>query len=275
MSSLAIKDLAARTGLAAGTIRMWEQRHGFPVPGRTPSGYRRYTEADVEALRRVLAHRDRGLSVPAAIERAREGARPDHPSLYAVVAGGDHNARPQVLRKSTLVALSRAIEHEALAQACAPLLFGAFQREASYRAVEPRYRRLARGADAAVVFADFPQARRPSGAPAELPIGAGDSLADEWAVIADAPGYAACLLAWELPEPDAGDRAERRFEAIWTMCPRATRDAARWAARLAARQDAQLGEELEALLADRPPAYAEPAPALTALTNRLVAYLEA
>lgn len=274
MTGLAIKDVAARTGLTAGTIRMWEQRYGFPVPERTPSGYRRYGEADVEALQRVLAHRRRGLSIPAAIERARDGPRPDHPSIYAVIAGGDHGARPQVLRKSTLVALSRAIEHEALAQACSPLLFGAFQREAFYREVERRYRRLARGADAAVVFADFSHVRRPSDAPVEVPIEPDEHLADEWAVIADAPGYAACLLAWELPEEDGSERPERCFEAIWTLCPRATRDAARVAARLAARQDPVLGEELEALLADRPPAFAQPVPALTALTNRLVAYLE-
>ena len=69
-TDLAIKDVAERTGIAAGTIRMWEQRYGFPVPGRNASGYRRYTEDDVDALRKVLALRHRGLSVPAAISRA-------------------------------------------------------------------------------------------------------------------------------------------------------------------------------------------------------------
>src|SRR3954451_820225 len=87
---LAIKAVAEQTGVAAGTIRMWEQRYGFPEPGRTPSGYRRYSQDDVEALRKVLALRHRGLSVPAAIERAREtGAPSDHPSIYAAVAAAD------------------------------------------------------------------------------------------------------------------------------------------------------------------------------------------
>ena len=96
---LAIKDVAERTGIAAGTIRMWEQRHGFPTPQRTAAGYRRYTPEDVETLRRVQAYRDRGLSVAAAIDRARETGGPsDRPSLYAAVAAGDHGARPQVLR---------------------------------------------------------------------------------------------------------------------------------------------------------------------------------
>ena len=111
---LSIKEVAEQTGLAPGTIRMWEQRHGFPGPRRTASGYRRYDPDDVETLRRARAHRQRGLSVSAALERAREtGGGSDHPSIYAAVAGTDHGARPQVLRKSTLIALSRAIEHEA------------------------------------------------------------------------------------------------------------------------------------------------------------------
>ena len=79
MKGLAIKDVAERTGIAAGTIRMWEQRYGFPEPERTTAGYRLYGEDDVEALRRVLALRERGLSVPAAVDaraRRRHGHRP-------------------------------------------------------------------------------------------------------------------------------------------------------------------------------------------------------
>jgi DICT domain-containing protein len=279
-TDLAIKDVAQRTGIAAGTIRMWEQRYGFPAPGRTPAGYRRYTEDDVEALRKVVALRHRGLSVPAAIERVQEADGPsDHPSIYAAVAATDVAARPQVLKKSTLIALSRAIEHEALARAAAPIVFAAFQQERFYRRVQQRYQRLAMHADAAAVFADFPMGvRHPPGAPAEIPIAAGDALGNEWAVIVDAPGYAACLLAWEQPgtgEPGGPGDRERRFEAIWTIDPQATRRAVQVAARLAGRVDAAYGDQLQELLADRPLAFEEPAPALTALTNRMVAYLEA
>jgi DICT domain-containing protein len=279
-TDLAIKDVAERTGIAAGTIRMWEQRYGFPVPGRTASGYRRYTEDDVEALRKVLALRHRGLSVPAAISRAQDtGAASDHPSIYAAVAAQDLGARPQVLKKSTLVTLSRAIEHEALALAAAPVVFGAFQHEHFYRRVEQRYRRLALNADAAAVFADFADGpRHPAGAPAEIPIAVDDVLRNEWAVVVDAPGYAACLLAWEHPgltEPGGTDDRERLFETIWTIDAEATRRAAQVAARLAGRADPVFGARLEELLADRPLALEQPAPALAALTNRMVAYLEA
>jgi len=275
---LAIKDVAEQAGIAAGTIRMWEQRYGFPQPQRTPSGYRRYTADDVELLRRVQAYRRRGLSVPAAIERARETGGPsDLPSLYAAVAGLEHGARPQVLRKSTMTRLSRAIEHETLAHAAAPVLFGAFQEERFFRRIEARWRLLADHADACVVFADFPAIRRADDGPVELPIGRGDAIANEWALIVDAPGFAASLLAWEQPvtgdeEPRDGDR---RFEAIWTLDPVTTRRAALLAARLAGESDAGVGAELEAKLGDRPLALEQPVPALTALANRVVAYLEA
>ena len=53
----------ARTGIAAATIRMWEQRYGFPEPERTASGYRMYSEQDVDALRRVSTLRDTGLPI--------------------------------------------------------------------------------------------------------------------------------------------------------------------------------------------------------------------
>src|SRR5205085_10711693 len=133
MSVLSISEVSARTGVAPGTLRMWEQRYGFPVPERTASGYRRYPSAVVDDVRRVVDLRGRGLSMSAAIERAAE--RPDLPtdraSLYAAVAGLPRRR----LRKRTLIAISRAIEDEAIAGAAAPVAFGSFQRERFYRAV--------------------------------------------------------------------------------------------------------------------------------------------
>ena len=275
MNDLAIKDVAERTGLAPGTIRMWEQRYGFPEPDRTSSGYRRYTDDDVESLRRVASYRRLGLSIPAAIDRVKTAqVSSDRPSIYAAVAAIDPSARPQLLRKKTLVALSRAIEHEALARAAAPLLFAAFQEEQHYRAVEHRYARLARNADATTIFADFPAERREDGKPVEIPIDLDDAIGNEWSVIVDAPGYAACLLAWEHPRTADVPDLDRRFEGIWTLHPRATRRAAQVAAKLAGQCDPAYGEELDALLGERPLAVENPAPGLTALANRAIAYME-
>jgi MerR family transcriptional regulator, light-induced transcriptional regulator len=281
MEGLAISEVARRTGLAAGTIRMWEQRYGFPEPGRTPSGYRRYSAADVEVLRRALALKAEGLSIPAALERARglvTAGTTDRPSIYgALVAAHPLPIIPRRLHKRTLLALSRAIEDEALAHAAAPVCFAAFQYERFYRRVEHRYRRLAEVADAVAVFADFGAVRRAPAGPLELPIGPTDSLGNEWAVIIDAPGYAACLIGWEDPDqPRAGegDDRERRFETLWTLDPRTVRTAAEVAAGLAERIDGGEGGRLARMLADRPLALERPAPALSALTNRTVGYLD-
>ena len=278
MGELAIREVAERTGIAAGTIRMWEQRYGFPDPERTASGYRRYSDDDVESLRRVASFRRLGLSIPAAIDRVRDAADvTERPSIYAAVAAVDEAARPQLLSKPTMLALSQAIEHETLAHAAAPVVFAAFQHETAYRRVEHVYRRLAAQAEAATVFADFPTYVQEPGRAVEVPIDLDDAIGNEWAVIVDAPGYAACLLGWEQPssvEPFGPDDARRSFEAIWTIHPRAVRRAAEVAARLAAHANREYGAMLAALLEDRPLATEAPAPALTALTNRAIGYLE-
>jgi MerR family transcriptional regulator, light-induced transcriptional regulator len=276
VKGLAIKEVAARTGIAAGTIRMWEQRYGFPVPERTSAGYRVYSEDDVDALRRVLAYRERGLSVPAAVDRARSSdLATDRPSLYGVLASSDSPPPAQVLSKRTLIAVSRAIEDETISRAASPLVIAAFQSERNYRAVEHRYKAMARTADAVLVFADFAAQGGGGDAPDEVPLERGDGLGNEWAVVVDAPGYAACLLGWEQPQAQPVADLERRFEAMWTLDPRVVRRAAQVAVTLARRADADLGERIEALLAERPLAMEQPAPGLTAVTNRIVGYLDA
>src|SRR4051812_42045936 len=183
MEQLGIGEVAELTGVAVGTLRMWEQRHGFTVPQRTDSGYRRYSPEDVEILRRAVALRAEGMSVAFALERAREVTSPAAaPSLYgAIVTSNGLPLRPRCLRKRTLLAMSRAIEDETLAHGAAPVCFGSFQEERFYRHVEPRWRSLARMADAAAVFADFPGSRSPEGGPVELPIMPRSPLGQEWA----------------------------------------------------------------------------------------------
>ena len=278
MKFLAIKDLAEQTGLAPGTIRMWEQRYGFPEPGRTGSGYRQYTAEDVLALRRVLAFKREGLSIRTAIDRARATAgATDRPSIYGALMSDERTPRPQLLRKRTLCAISRAMEEEALARAAAPIVVGAFQRVANYDVVRHRYDRIAQRADACVVFADFEAPGGGDGGSFEVPIDADDAMGNEWAVVVDAPGYAACLLAWEQPGHEFGGDVpdmDRRFESIWTIDPEVVRRATHVACALVGARDVALQERLESLLRDRPLATEQPAPALTALTNRILGLLE-
>ncbi len=278
MKGLAIKDVAERTGLAAQTIRMWEQRYGYPEPSRTPSGYRVYSDEDVEMLRRVVAFRRRGLSVPAALERARSWGGPsDRPSIYGAIASTSSPVQTHLLKKRTLLAISRAIEDETLARAAGPIVAGAFQSARNYRVVEHRYRRLAQLSDAVLVFADFDEFAADGNGPIEVPIAGEDAMGNEWAVVVDAPGYAACLLAWESPESQRDEDLpdmERRFEAAWTLDPAVVRRATEASASLVRRADKDLGERLDHLLAGRPLPGEAPTPALTALTNRILAYVE-
>jgi MerR family transcriptional regulator, light-induced transcriptional regulator len=272
MKGLGISDVAQQTGLAAGTIRVWEQRYGFPEPARTEGGYRVYTAADVETLRRVVAYRARGLSLPAALERARAvGVPTDHPSLYGAIVAGEDPVRPQRLRKRTLIAISHAIEDETLTRAAGPVVIASFQSEDNFRAVEHRYRRLAAIADVCIAFGGFAELAQADGEPTRVPIPDAGAMGSEWAVIVDAPGYAACLLAWELPESVPADR---RFEAVWTLDPRVVRRAALVGAAITRTAAPELGDRIERLLQDRPLAVESPAPGLTALTNRIVGYLE-
>ena len=84
-SSLTIREVAARSGVPAGTLRMWEERYGFPKPERLPSGHRRFSEDQVDQVRAVVAAREGGLSLPAAIERINGAPAERRESLYALL----------------------------------------------------------------------------------------------------------------------------------------------------------------------------------------------
>ncbi len=273
MSGLPIRDVARRTGLAAGTIRMWEQRYGFPEPLRTDSGYRVYPEEQVAVLSHAVELRRSGMSVPAALESARAQKQVSHPSIFGSVP---HEGRSRRLRKKTLIALSRAIEDQTMASASRPLIMGSFQRERHYRGVEHRYHRMAQMADLTVVFADFEHAKSPEpGSPIEVDIATDAALGHEWAVVVDSPKFAACLTAWEPPVASPSkDESERVFEAFWTLDPQVVRQAARAAAAAAREADAPVADEMDQLLRDRPLAPEAASTALESLTARMVAYLE-
>jgi DNA-binding transcriptional MerR regulator len=220
---LAIKDVAERTGIAAGTIRMWEQRYGFPVPGRTPAGYRRYTLRDVDLLRRVASLRESGLSVPAAIQRAQASEPIDQPSLFGAVVAMGAPVTSQLLRKRTLTSISRAMEDEVLARGTSPILVGAFKKSATTAWCSTatgawrRWRTSRSCSPTSPTSGKRPTSPRRSPSPE-------DAIGNEWAVVIDAPGYAACLLAWEHPRSEAEDAhladGDRRFESCGRWIPR-------------------------------------------------------
>ncbi|MET3961552.1 DICT domain-containing protein [Marmoricola sp. OAE513] len=272
---LTIGDLAERTGLSPAVLRMWESRHGFPEPRRLASGHRRYTGVDVELVRQVVRRRDSGIRLEVAIGEAAGSKAPDSPSVFAELRRR-HPALPvHRLRKSTLIALSWAIEDECCAQAEQPVLFAAFQRGDYFEPSAPRWAELARIARSAIVFADDwgPSADDPGG-PARASLEENAPMRREWAVVCDAPDAAAVLSAWELPGQTTVPDRQRIFEAVWSVDPVAVRDAARVAAAVALDAGVLAAQPLLYELAEAPAPRVVTPSAVTALFSRVVAYAD-
>ena len=185
------------------------------------------------------------------------------------------------LKKSTLLALSWAIEDEFCAKAERAVLFGAFQRERYYDAARSRWAELALVARSAFAFAEFPDLDRPqvSGAgarpgPVLVPLPPEEPMAREWAVVCDSMDLPAALTAWELPGQAGVPDRERVFESMFTVDPDAVRDAARVCAGVARRAGA--GEAAPALydLADRPRAGTTDLAAVSAMFGRVLTYVD-
>ena len=254
---------------------MWESRHGFPDPARLPGGHRRYSAEDVERVREVVRLRDQGLSLPAAIERARARRGAAVASVFAGLRRRRPEVAPTVLPKPAVLALSRAIEDEYCAQGADGVVIGAFQRERFYRRSQRRWRELARTADLAVVLADFSGPAHPPGGPVEVPIDARHALSREWAVVISAVGVRACLAAWEQPCGAEVPDARRRFEVLWSFEPAVVADAVAVAAELLSPLGAGVAADL-GTLRDAATADLDPAPALRyggAVAHRMVGYL--
>jgi MerR family transcriptional regulator, light-induced transcriptional regulator len=58
---------AEMSGVSEGLIRAWERRYGVLKPRRTASGYRAYTEHDIEVLRRLKKLTEEGVAIAEAV----------------------------------------------------------------------------------------------------------------------------------------------------------------------------------------------------------------
>jgi DNA-binding transcriptional MerR regulator len=72
------RAVAGMLGIAPTTLKTWDQRYGLGPSTRTEGGHRRYGEADVEVLRRMVVLTGQGVAPAAAAVLAREepAARP-------------------------------------------------------------------------------------------------------------------------------------------------------------------------------------------------------
>ena len=271
---LTIGDLGHRTGLTPEVLRTWESRHGFPAPTRLPSGHRRYREDDVSAVSRVLRLRDAGLRLDQAIARVlQDDETVTAGSVYAALRHRHPRLASYTLSKRTLLALSWAIEDESVALARRPLLVGAFQAGKFFRRSADRWRELARVADSAYVFADFP-ATDDSVAPAVVALPADSPLLREWIVLCDGRGLTAVLVAWEIPGQDDTADFDRLYEAVWSLEPDVVRDASRTALAIATESGSARAAVSLAELAGAPLPAATSQQVATGVFNRMVAYTD-
>lgn len=272
-----ISDLAERTGLTPTTLRTWETRHGFPEPvRRSGGGHRRYTEAHVEQVRQVLRRRADGMTLEAAIQEASQVARSTDPSVFAGLRRRHPTLAPSTLRKSTLLALTHAMEDECCARAEDPLLVAGFQHERYYRRSRARWEDLTRTARSAVVLAAFPGRHQEGGthSPVLVDIPERAPVRREWFLVCDAPDLPACLSAWELPGQEGVADRDRLFESVWSLDPAVVRDAALIALALAASFDPGRAPALPEPPGAAPPAVGPAVVAATQLFNRVLAYVD-
>ena len=84
---LRIGELSRRVGVSPELLRAWEFRYGLLQPTRSPGGFRLYSDADEERIRRMRDYQDQGLSAAEAARLALEGASDERPVLDAAVSG--------------------------------------------------------------------------------------------------------------------------------------------------------------------------------------------
>ncbi|MFN5515260.1 MAG: DICT sensory domain-containing protein [Cyanobacteriota bacterium] len=127
--------------------------------------------------------------------------------------------RPQLYFKSSLTALSHAMEDQVLADHQNPLIIASFQRERFYRQEAHRYRRIAdRSQQVYVLAAPETDFKNNSDRYETIAFDPQDALSQEWHLVVIGKQYASCLICRERPT-SAGDAIDnnRRFEGIWTF----------------------------------------------------------
>ncbi len=90
-----INVVAQKTGISAATLRAWERRYGIPVPRRTDSSYRVYSDDDIALIERVRALCNDGMSPSEAAKVVLSEAA--QPLVHAAVGDPYEEIRAQIL----------------------------------------------------------------------------------------------------------------------------------------------------------------------------------
>ena len=185
----------------------------------------------------------------------------------------------QRLRRSTLVALSWAIEDEFCTRATDAVLVGAFRTARLFEQARERWDHLADSASETFVLAAFDDPADTLPTPGHGParrvhLGRDHPMRDEWAVVCDAADMPVVISAHEVPGQRDQPEGDRLHDVVWSIEPHAVRTAARAALRAAAEQGSPDAAPVLYRLADEPrPTVADPV-ATSHMFARLIAYVD-
>src|SRR6478736_6001681 len=96
-ADLTIGAVSAATGVSVDVLRSWEIRYGFPTPERGGGGHRRYSSEQVMQIQQVQADRRAGISLEAAVDRARQRSQRAEASIFAALRRGWPEQHVQLL----------------------------------------------------------------------------------------------------------------------------------------------------------------------------------
>ncbi|AMA09103.1 DICT sensory domain-containing protein [Picosynechococcus sp. PCC 73109] len=131
------------------------------------------------------------------------------------------HGRSQLYFKSSLTALSHAMEDQILAGQDSPLVIASFQQERYYRQEATRYHRIAdKSQQVYVLAAPETEFENASDTYERIAFTPDDALSEEWHLVVIGENFASCLLCREKHNnSEKGDHFAdnaRRFEGIWT-----------------------------------------------------------
>jgi signal transduction histidine kinase/DICT domain-containing protein len=202
-------------------------------------------------------------------------------SVLTELLGQHPELRPHLYFKSSLTALSRAMEDLVLAGSDRPLVVATFQEERLYRQEAHRYQRIASHSDRVYVLAVMDE-KPPATDYTLVPIKPTDHLAQQWNLVVIGAQSAACLICQERQgEWVESNRLEssQRFDGVWTFDRQVALDAAQILLTKVAKQRPKLKKEIQQLLLElNEPLVLTPDSLPTsadAFVQRLVTYLQA
>jgi DICT domain-containing protein len=195
-------------------------------------------------------------------------------SVLTELLGQHPELRPHLYFKSSLTALSRAMEDLVLAGDEQPLVIATFQEERLYRQESHRYERIASQSDHIYVLAVMDD-KPPVTEYNLIPLKATDKLARQWNLVVIGSQSAACLICQER-EGDwvkTGLESSQRFDGIWTFDRQVALDAAEILLAKVAKQRPKLKKETQQILQElREPQFEALPTSADAFVQRLITF---